>query len=170
MNITTKYNIGDRLWHISRTSIGPDRVPDTLALIVVDGIYPRVNELGNIKISYSYSVLQHAWLGNVYKLEDIKMEDYLLRSSGVQYFSEDSADFFDKKEDALECLSPDIKMLRTAVLVARQRKLKQDIEQLNKTLAAVPAELKQAEARLKEIEALLAEIEKESTDEHHNEI
>ena len=170
MNITTKYDIGDKLWHISRTIIGPDRVPDTLSLIVVDGIYPRVNELGNIRISYSYSILQHAWLGNVYKLEDIKMEDYLLRPSGVQYFSEDSADFFDKKEDALKCLSPEIKMLRTSILTARQRKLKQDIEQLKDALVDVPAELRQANARLKEIEALLAEIEKESADEHHNEI
>ena len=168
MNIATKYDIGDKLWHIGRTTIGPDRVPDTLSLIVVDGIYPRVNELGNIRISYSYVVLQHAWLGDVYKLEDIKFEDYLLRPSGVQYFSEDSADFFDKKEDALKCLSPEIKILRTAVLTARQRKLKQDIEQLNETLVAVPAELKQANARLREIEALLAEIEKENKDEHHN--
>ena len=163
MYITTKYNIGDKLWHISRTSRGPDRVPDTLSLIVVDGIYPRVNELGNIRISYSYSILQHAWLGNVYKLEDIEMEDYLLHSSGVRYFSEDSADFFDKKEDALKCLSPDIKRLRTAVLTAQQRNLKQDIVQLNKRLAAIPAELKQADVRLKEIEALLAEIKREDT-------
>ena len=170
MNITTKYNIGDRLWHISRTSIGPNRVPDTLALIVVDGIYPKVNELGNIRISYSYSVFQSAWLGDVYKLEDIKMKDYTSRFSVVQYFLEDSADFFDKKEDALKCLLPDIKGLRTAVLTAQQRKLKQDIEQVNKKLAAVPAELKQAEARLKEVEALLAEIEKDSTDEHHNQV
>ena len=168
MNIATKYDIGDKLWHISRTTTGPDRVPDTLSLIVVDGIYPRVNELGNIRISYSYAVLQHAWLGSVYKLEDIKMEDYLLRSSGVQYFSEDSADFFDKKEDALKCLLPEIKILRTSILTAQQRKLKLDIEQLNRTLVDVPAELKRANARLKELEALLAEIEKENTDEHHN--
>ena len=169
MNITTKYNIGDKLWHISRTSRDPDRVPDTLSLIVIDGIYPRVNELGNIKISYSYSILQRAWLGSIHKLEDIKMEDYPPYSSaGVQYFSEGSADFFDKKEDALKCLSPEIKILRTAVLTAQQRKLKQDIEQLNDTFVAIPAELKQANARLKEIEALLAEIEKESADEHHN--
>ncbi|MDT3386477.1 MAG: hypothetical protein LIR46_01715 [Bacteroidota bacterium] len=162
MNIATKYDIGDKLWHISRTTIGFDRVPDSLSLIVVDGIYPRVNESGNIKISYSYSILQHAWLGSVSKLEDIEMEDYRLHSSGVQYFSEGSADFFDKKEDALKCLSPEIKILRIGVLTARQRKLKLDIEQLNKTLVDAPAELKQANARLKEIEALLAEIEREN--------